>query len=477
MKKILPAFLCFFLFIGCSKNSDAPVDGSGNPPPISNPPGPEDVQLTSASMLYGFTNDIITLTGKNFGSDIAALSVKINNVAAVIVTNSLSNAVSCKIKVPAKCGSGVISLTRNGKTASLPGFYYMQSVNVTTMFGKYTTHAIVNGTGTDMGLLAPSDFVVDKSNNLYVVDNHKLVRKINAAGTIATYSGGPQNGTTSNDNLLWTISLPAAGNVNGGLARFNFIGGISISEDPNSTAFKLFVTDGRFIRVINEASATGVFAGNLADSTGGNRPPFTGGRYEAHLDPFQAAVVVPNGNDYGSPTLYFLNLSPKRLVKQDVNGNISTALDLSALTKPAYLTRSTDGFMYMFDNDFTLYKIAGNGSSMSKWINITDSLLNRATGLKEQFGNQLPGYPTSMTADKDGNLLIWKYTSDRTALYKIFPDKSFIRAYEFLHIGVYTGADGINGQAQVFEPSKMIVRPNGDIWFTDDFTIRKMSFE
>ena len=490
MKKYLQAVMLIVLLTACSKSGDSPDPGSNPPPPIINPPGPDDIQITKIQLSYGYTDDIVTVEGKNFGTDAGAITAKINNVVAAIQPLSLSNTASTStvnIKVPFKCGSGPVTLSRNGKTATGPDFYYIPSATVTTLYGAFDKAGFVNGSGTSMRLNNPVDFVFDKNNNIYLVERGgilgttqgSLIRKI-AAGTgqLSTFSGGPLDGNTANYNVPWSVSLPANVNssVNGGKARFNLPYGIVISEDPGSNAFKLLVNQNNFIRIINEETATGVFAGNPHDTTGGGTPPY-GSRHEAHIFPLPYQFVIyPNNADYGSPTLYWLDAGPS-LSKIDANGNITVLTDLKN-NSPAYLTKNPDGNMYFHGVSSSgkgFFKLTPAGA-LSAWVGGADSVLNRATGKMESFASNIEnGGVMDMNFDKDNNLFFFTATSAYTDLYKFFPDKSFIRLFHWQRL--HTGKDGVNAKADVSSPAKLIVRDNGDIYFIEGFAIRKISFE
>ena len=486
MKNCVFAMLSVLIITGCSKSSDTPGNGGGNPPPIDNPPGPNDVQITSVNLTYGYTNNVIQITGKNFGTDKTALVVKVNNAVAAII-NSVITDTDFSIKVPAKCGTGTITVTKAGKTAVGPQFYYIPSVTVTTLYGKADVGNYVNGTGTNMRMNTPVDFAFDKNDNLYVVERGgilgappgSMITKITAStGQKSTFSGGPLNGNVPNNtNVTWTVGLPGnvSSSVNGGDARYNLANGIVISTDPNSNAFKLFVTQNNFVRVVNEATATGVFAGNPKDTLGGGGSPKEGGRHEAHIFPLSNPVIFPNGTDYGSPTLYWLDAGP-RIVKQDINGNISTLVDLTGVAGGGFLAEHPDGSIYLHTTiTQKIVRLTSTGA-ISTWINTTDSVLNRASGKKELFSTQVDAAPTrAFDIDKDGNVFFVNISSLYTTLYKFFPDKSFLRLFQWHNDYTYT--DGVNDQADMAGPIKIIVRNNGDIYCIDGYAIRKMTFE
>ena len=485
MKEFFGALLLLLIFSACSKSGDtsAPVSP---PPPIINPPGPDDIQITRVLRPYGYTGDNIEIDGKNFGSDPAALTAKINNIPASIKPLTLSAGASVSIIVPAKCGNGPITLTRNGKTATGPNFYYIPSTTVTTMYGAYDKAGFVNGSGTNMRFNNPTDFVFDKNNNLYVVERGgilgatpgSLIRKITAGtGALSTFSGGPLNGNTANYNVPWVTGLPSnvIAGVNGGNARFNLPSNMVISEDPNSNSFKLLVTQNNFVRIINEATLTSVFAGNPHDTTGGGSPP-TGGRHEAHIFPLGPLVIYPNNADYGSPELYWVESGPS-ISKIDANGNISSVISLIN-NSPSYLTKSPDGNMYflgIISGKPGFEKLTRTGT-LTPYISFNDSVMNRATGKNESFGDNVEnGGPVSISFDKDGNLFFFTSLSNYTELYKFYPDKSFVRLFHWAK--KYTGKDGVNDNADVSGPKKFLVRDNGELWVIDGYAIRKMTFE
>ncbi|MEP6750682.1 MAG: IPT/TIG domain-containing protein, partial [Bacteroidota bacterium] len=432
----------------------------------------------SLDISYGYTGDAIRITGKNFGTDKTALTVKINGVATpVLMPNSPMIISECSVKIPAHCGTGAVTVSRNGKTATGPVFYYIPSTTLTTLYGlpSAPNTGFVNGTGTNMRMQMPVDFVFDKSNNIYVADkanNGSLLRKINGStGVISTFSGGPLNGNTANFTTYWTIGLPAGsgGNsdVNGGQARFHLPYGIGISEGSGGV-FKLFVGESSFIRVINEATATGVFAGNKKDSasTGSHE---NGGRFDARITVTGPPVIVPTPGDYGSPTIYFLDGT--RVAKQDVAGNISTFADIATLLSKGNLTRLADGSFYM--GSMPLYKIS-QGGTVSTYFKDSDSLLNKASGKNEVYRDIVSFYCKSMDMDKDGNLWIISTSGYHNSMVKIYPDKSFLRMVIWT---AGTDKDGVNGLATLNGPAAMHIRDNGEIYLIDGTAIRKMTFE
>ena len=240
--------------------------------------------------------------------------------------------------------------------------------------------------------------------------------------------------------------------VNGGSARFHLPYGIGISEGGNGV-FKLFVAEASYIRIINEFSATAVYAGNSKDtaSTGSHEE---GGR-DARITVTGPPVVVPNPADYGSPTIYFLDGT--RIVKQSGMGGISTFTDLTGATSKGNLCRLTDGSFYM--GAYPLYKISSTGS-MSTLYGNNDSLRNRASGQNEAYQNMVTNNVRSFDVDKNGNIFLISLSGPTNTLLEIFPDKSFLRLFK------WSGApssDGVNGAASMNGPDKMHILNNGDI--------------
>jgi sugar lactone lactonase YvrE len=170
-------------------------------------PAPDPVAVISAiSPLSGPKNTVVTITGTDFGTNLATLKVYFNNVQATVqtATNTSITAV-----VPAGAGTGNVKVEKSpGVQVTGPAFTYQLSNAVTT----------ITLTGAVTALNHPSGIVRDAAGNLFVCDrdNHRIV-KITTAGVASVFAGGTMgfvNGTgaAAQFNQPYAITMDAAGN-------------------------------------------------------------------------------------------------------------------------------------------------------------------------------------------------------------------------------------------------------------------------
>jgi hypothetical protein len=185
--------LCAVTITSCKKTDSTPV-----PDPAAT--------ITAISPSTGPKNTVVTITGTDFGTNLATLKVYFNNVQATVqtATNTSITAV-----VPAGAGTGSVKIEKSpGVQVSGPAFTYQLSNTVTS----------ITLTGAVTALNHPSGIVKDASGNLFVCDrdNHRIV-KITTAGVASVFAGGTMgfvNGTgaAAQFNQPYAIAIDAAGN-------------------------------------------------------------------------------------------------------------------------------------------------------------------------------------------------------------------------------------------------------------------------
>jgi streptogramin lyase len=194
MEKIILACMCSaILILSCKKNNDAP---------------PQDTTptVTAISPTSGPKNTAVTITGTNFGTNLATLKVFFNGMQAIVqtATNTTITAV-----VPAAAGTGAVKVEKSPTVqVTGPVFTYLPVGTVST----------ISLTGAVTSLLTPTGVVRDASGNLFVCDrdNHRIV-KITPAGVTSVFAGGSvgfANGTggAAQFNQPYCITLDASGN-------------------------------------------------------------------------------------------------------------------------------------------------------------------------------------------------------------------------------------------------------------------------
>jgi streptogramin lyase len=158
--------------------------------------------------------------------------------------------------VPAKAGSGSISVEVGTKSATTTtSFAYDWIGVVTTYAGKAGANGYVDGSSDAARFTDPTGIAVDNNGNIYVAELFKhTIRKISPAGDVSTFAG--QAGTSGSDDGT------------GSVARFNYPTGLAVDQNGN-----LYVTDqGNF--VIRKITSDGVvttiagLAGQLGSEDG-----------------------------------------------------------------------------------------------------------------------------------------------------------------------------------------------------------------
>lgn len=185
---------CMLAFSSCKKSDTAVV------------PTPEPAAvISSISPTSGPKATVVTITGTNFGTNLATLKVYFNNVQATVqtATNTSITAV-----VPAGAGTGAVKVEKSpGVQITGPSFTYHGTGTVSTM----ALSGITN-------LNFPSGIVRDASGDLFLCDrdNHRIL-KITPSGTTTVFAGSTMGfvngtGTAAKFNQPYSITIDGAGN-------------------------------------------------------------------------------------------------------------------------------------------------------------------------------------------------------------------------------------------------------------------------
>jgi sugar lactone lactonase YvrE len=224
------------IFSSCKK------DDSTVPVPDPSP------AVTAISPSSGPKNTIVTITGTDFGTNLATLKVYFNGVQATVqtATNTQITAV-----VPIGAGSGIVKIE---KTPAIlvngPVFTYLDPGATTTFAGS--TAGFRDSTGVLALFGNPTSLVKDANGNIFVTDrNNNRIRKITPAGVVTTFAGSGSGG----------------GIVNGTGTTAGFYAPYGIAIDP---AANLYVGEyaNQAIRKITAAAIVTTLAGN---GTAGNQ--------------------------------------------------------------------------------------------------------------------------------------------------------------------------------------------------------------
>lgn len=147
-------------------------------------------KIDALSPSSGKKGDTILITGSNFSNYLTNNIVKFNGVV-VPASDMISGGNSeLRVRVPAKCGTGPVTVTLDDELYSDggPTFTYNTSALISVFAGSSGTSGNSNGSVTFKNLLMkkPSHVVVDASNNVYVIDNgNQKVRKLDVGTGVA----------------------------------------------------------------------------------------------------------------------------------------------------------------------------------------------------------------------------------------------------------------------------------------------------
>lgn len=218
MKKYINACLVIatvlmVTFVGCKKDEGFTHD--------------ESSPITIDQLLpeKGSGGTEILINGSNFTTDTSKVEVTLNGKPLKVIG---VNGKQMMVVVPKKAGSGVITVTIDGKSAtSKTAFTYEFTRTVTTLAGSGVA-GFANGQGTDASFnftgepwYRCSGIVVDDNLNVYVADvGNRCIRKIDKDGNVSTFAGSPGNagyqdgkGTAAKFSLVYGLGIDNLGNV------------------------------------------------------------------------------------------------------------------------------------------------------------------------------------------------------------------------------------------------------------------------
>jgi hypothetical protein len=180
-----------FIFTGCKKDET----GSEHAPVIN-----------SVVPLSGTKGTIVTVTGNGFGTDPVKISVLLNG-KSVLITELVPN--QLKFRVPAKAGTGLVSVVVNGNAASGPMFEFIYTITVSLLSGQPGVAGFANGPAGSALFNTPRGITIDENDNIYVADelNHRI-RKVTPGGTAITFAGSDAQGHLDGTSVAAMFNSP-----------------------------------------------------------------------------------------------------------------------------------------------------------------------------------------------------------------------------------------------------------------------------
>lgn len=420
---ILPLLVVLF-FTACSKSESSPTPKNTT----------STLSISSLSVSSGSYTTSVTITGTGFSPTAIDDKLFFNGVAAVV---SVASATQLQTRVPLAAGTGNITITINGSTATGPVFTYQPTEIETTIAGGNTSGS-ANGIGPAATFFQPNGIAVDPAGNLYVADqNNNLIRKITPAGLVSTFAGSGVAGSADGT---------------GTAASFNFPTGIAIDGAGN-----VYVSDmiSGLIRKITPSGVVSTLAGSgLRQAVNGT------GKAASFSNPVGLAVDA-SGN------VFVADQGASQIRKITPAGVVTTFYSGNGIN-PYGLTLDKAGNIYVTDltsND--IIKITPNGVAT-----VFAGNSNIAGGDVDGTGNNASFYyPDNIAIDATGNLFV----IDKNGIREITPASvvTTLKAGSPVYLNGplenvdFTGAEGI------------AVDGTGNIYFTDLLgnSVRKISYQ
>jgi len=199
---LLKIALCLsvvFSLSSCSKSGS-------NPQPKDNG---STLSITSLDVNSGPYYTRVTITGTGFSATPSEDKVAFNGHPATL--EAILSSTSIVADVPLAAGTGNVTITVNGKTATGPVFTYQTAEVVTYVAGGYNTFGSADGAGNKSSFNQPTGLASDASGNIYVADEgNNLIRKITPDGIVTTIAGTGHQGHQDGPALSASFSGPHA---------------------------------------------------------------------------------------------------------------------------------------------------------------------------------------------------------------------------------------------------------------------------
>jgi len=342
-------------------------------------------------------NTVVTITGTNFGTDTSKARVLFNGLQATV--QSLTDTRITAL-VPAKAGSGPVTVIINAQSVQGPVFTYNFSWVVTTLAGNGHVGS-TNGTGSAALFNSPKGVTVDSQFNVYVADYGNIcIRKITPAGVVTTLAGDP-------------AGFPGYGEGNGSAATFE--APLSISFDPVDNS--LYVADGPSSGAFNNMVRKIALAGGGAAVTNVTRPeigyldgPLGGARF---LYP-DYLTVDAKGNIYvADEDNYRMRMISAAGLVSTIAGNGTLGVADGPALGPTFnrvwgVAIDAQGNIYFTENtNNSIRKLAGGNVTTLAGGTPGQGLFADGTGNAAKFNA-----PVGIITDKDGNIFVADMRND-----------------------------------------------------------------
>ena len=317
---------------------------------------------------------------------------------------------------------------------------------VTSLAGQTLVSGGANGAGTNALFSDPAAMVADSPGNLFVADsgNH-AIRKVSSAGLVTTFAG--------------QLGVVGSGGT-GAQAKFNRPCGIAMDRAGN-----LFVSDtgNHTIRKITPAGGVSTIAGSVGQSDFANGSGTTA-RFSSPLGLAVAADGTLYVADSGNHVIRVI--SPSGVVSTFAGspenwGSDDGAGGVARFNGPVGVALNESGDLLVSDaNNHTIRKVATSGV-VATWAGTAglDGCVD-GNGRSARFC-----MPAELAVDRHGNVFL---ADSFNHVVRKISREGRVTTVTGLPGGGGAG-DGANGQARLFNPYGLAVRPDGSLALADAY--------
>ena len=411
---------------------------------------PQNPEFTNFTPSSGGKGTTITLNGKEFGTSVGNVSLKVNGLSATILSVTDTQITAT---VPPKSGLGTLELSVNGKVlTSTEKFRYLYTATSSYFTGG--TQGYSDGPAKSVKFEGPYNITYDSKGIIHVVDlGNCAIRKVESDGTTSTVAGAPQAGFADGRGNQARMHFPIGMDVGPD--------GIIYVADSYNHAIRKIAIDGSLTTISGNPDRPGQLDGNIKD----------------------AQFKTPYGVRMDKNGILWVCDSENALIRKiSADGQVTTfagskegfangKLRDAKFYYPVYLTFDEAGNVFVADkHNHCIRKIS------------TDGMVTTFAGKPGQKGwadgqstEAAFNQPSNVQIDKLGNLYVTDLYNHCIRL--VYPDGAVTTLAGQPTVNGYL--EGKGDQAKFYHPQGSALDKNGDLYVTDSYNsvIRKLTIE